>query len=170
MTDMVERFEALYIPEPNSGCWLWLGCDSQGYGYFRARGKMVRAHRWSYEHFCGPIPKGLQIDHLCRVPRCVNPMHLEPVTSKENVNRGFVNQHKGKTHCKRGHLLSPENVYTTPEGWRQCVTCRKGHDRKRLMKKRQAMLKAALDEQEQEPEPEPSWSRLMDAGREDREQ
>jgi hypothetical protein len=71
------------------GCWLWTAHVNPRTGYVQFRiggrsGKMVLAHRWSYEHFVGPIPDGLQIDHLCRVRHCVNPSHLEPVTAREN--------------------------------------------------------------------------------------
>jgi hypothetical protein len=80
-------------PEPMSGCWLWTGALSGGgYGYILSydtgRRLIVRAHRWLYEHTKGPIPEGLQLDHKCRVRSCVNPDHLEPVTSAENTRRG----------------------------------------------------------------------------------
>ena len=77
-------------PHMSDGCWLWMASkrNSKGYGQFWADGKIVPAHRWAYEQFKGPIPDGLQIDHLCRTPACVNPAHLEAVTAKENNNRG----------------------------------------------------------------------------------
>lgn len=78
---LIERFYNKFIPEPNSGCWLWIGCIiSTGYGNI-ALGKRqdghVLAHRLSYELHKGPIPNGLVIDHLCRTHSCVNPAHLE---------------------------------------------------------------------------------------------
>lgn len=73
---------------PENGCMLWTGAKSDGYGIFWAEGRNVPAHRWVYERFYGPIPEGLQPDHLCRVRHCVNPNHLEPVTQKVNLNRG----------------------------------------------------------------------------------
>lgn len=73
------------------GCWLWTGARAgTGYAYMQRgrRGEgLVRAHRWSYEHFVGPIPEGLDLDHLCRVRHCVAPHHLEPVTRSENLYR-----------------------------------------------------------------------------------
>ena len=91
-----ERFDAKWTPEPNTGCWLWTGVvDRKGYGQFRVGSqadstrRLVKAHRWAYEHLVGPIPEGRQIDHLCRVPWCVNPEHLEPVTNRENTVRGY---------------------------------------------------------------------------------
>jgi len=79
--------EHLYMPEPNSGCWLWLGSISKkGYG----KGPNGRhAHRTIFEHYKGPIPNKLELDHKCRVRSCVNPDHLEPVTTKVNVHRGL---------------------------------------------------------------------------------
>jgi len=94
-------------------CWNWIGAHtSKGYGSFWDGDKLVRAPRWSYEHFVGPIPKGLQIDHLCRNPGCVNPAHLEPVTQRENILRGvsFSAIHARKTHCKYGHRLTGSRV------------------------------------------------------------
>ncbi len=80
-------------------CWLWAaGLDGHGYGQFRVGSRtdgtrrMVRAHRWAYEHLVGVIPDGLDLDHLCRTPRCVNPAHLEPVTNRENSRRGFASR------------------------------------------------------------------------------
>ena len=73
----------------HSKCWVWGGAlTSRGYGHFRAAdGTYVLAHRWSYERYVDEIPKGLVLDHLCEVQRCVNPHHLEPVTQHENVRR-----------------------------------------------------------------------------------
>ena len=76
-------------------CWLWTGGIShKGYGLFRLRGTHVAAHRYSYEKTVGEIPKGLQLDHLCRVRHCVNPSHLEAVTARENVIRGGIVKNK----------------------------------------------------------------------------
>jgi hypothetical protein len=83
------------IPEPNSGCVLWLGeLNSAGYGRISQGnnhvGKRVRylAHRVSYELAKGQVPEGMELDHLCRVRCCINPEHLEPVTRSENNRRG----------------------------------------------------------------------------------
>ena len=88
------------------------------------------AHRVAYEALIGPIPKGLCLDHLCRVRYCVNPAHLEPVTVRENVLRGIsppaVNARKRL--CKNGHALSGRNLYLkTRYGWpgRECRTCKR---------------------------------------------
>ena len=74
-----------------NACWLWIGAHKDkrgGYGNFWGGDTTVYAHRWVYEYFRGPIPKGLQIDHLCRIRTCVNPLHLEIVTQRENIRRG----------------------------------------------------------------------------------
>lgn len=76
-------------------CWLWTASKTRnGYGMFGVSidGKVTTspAHRWAYEMLVGPIPTGLQIDHLCRVRHCVNPAHLEPVTGTQNIRRGWV--------------------------------------------------------------------------------
>jgi len=80
------------IPErrPDLGpCWLWTDVpNDMGYGVFGVGQKVVRAYRWSYERFVGPIPDGLMPDHLCHNPPCVRPDHLEPVTNRENCLRG----------------------------------------------------------------------------------
>ena len=68
-------------------CWIWTGATSTVYGLFWVDNRMVRAHRWAYQHLVGPIDEGLQLDHLCRNTKCVNPDHLDPVTQQENIAR-----------------------------------------------------------------------------------
>lgn len=78
-------------------CWIWTGTlrgRGRGYGRF-CEGVNKLAHRVSYEHFIGPIPRGMEIDHLCRQTLCVNPRHLEAVAHRKNVQRGLV---PGNTH------------------------------------------------------------------------
>ena len=85
----LERFEAYCVPEPMTGCLLWLKAIEGGYGRFWADGKTHIAHRWYYEKIKGPVSPGLVLDHLCRQRSCVNPEHLEPVTFLENLVRGI---------------------------------------------------------------------------------
>lgn len=126
--ELLERFMDKFVPEPNSGCWLWTGAlYTQGYGSFWDGAKSVRAHRFAYEYFVGPIPDGLMTDHLCRVRCCINPKHLELVTPRENTLRGisFAAVNSKLTHCKRGHELTKENTRIYPVGgvWRRCRIC-----------------------------------------------
>lgn len=72
----------------NTPCHVWRGATAHGYGNMRRGGRNYLAHRWHFEQVHGPIPDGMQLDHLCRVPLCVNPEHLEPVTNAENTRRG----------------------------------------------------------------------------------
>lgn len=104
-------------------CWLWLGGLVDGYGKFNVREpehKLKLAHRLSYEATVGEIPSELQLDHLCRVRRCVNPTHLEPVTAKENSHRGL--SYRG-TQCGRGHAFTEANTRVKSGGGRQCRAC-----------------------------------------------
>ncbi len=109
------------------GCWLWLGCKvGGGYGRFWDGICYVMAHRWAYEDRFGKVPTGLQLDHLCRIRRCVRPDHLEPVTAKENIRRGETGlKGKSKTHCPRQHEYNSGNTYIGLRGGRKCRTCRR---------------------------------------------
>lgn len=109
-------------------CWLWTAStDRSGYGQFRVAGKTVLAHRFAYEAEAGPIPDGLQLDHLCRVRHCVNPAHLEAVTPAVNNLRApgcISNINRLKTECPAGHPLSGTNLYVFPDGRRTCRICK----------------------------------------------
>jgi hypothetical protein len=124
----------------SSGCWTWqLSKSSGGYGRmwvleFGVK-RLRQAHRVSYEALVDPIPDGLQIDHLCRVRSCVNPDHLEPVTSAENTRRG-VYPSKRQSRCLRGHAFDERNTRMTPSGQQYCRTC----DRLRKANKKQQLL------------------------------
>lgn len=88
--------------EKTDSCWLWTGSKTRvGYGQMRVGGAGSRktgVHRVAYELLVGRIPKGLDLDHLCRNTLCVNPDHLEPVTRKENLARGI----HVATNCRDG--------------------------------------------------------------------
>lgn len=122
------------VPEPNTGCWLWLMGGCLGYGRIRMGGVQIGAHRISYEAFIGPIPDGLEIDHLCRVRSCVNPAHLEPVTQAVNTARGNSPTAiwARESRCKRGHPLAGDNIARNAGGRRLCRTCRNARDRRRM--------------------------------------
>jgi hypothetical protein len=107
-------------------CWIWLGAvHRNGYGKFYFEGRVRLAHRVAYEMFVGAIPTDLELDHLCRVPACVNPDHLEPVTRRENQRRGegFIGQRITATHCVHGHEFTTANTYVNKRGGRECRRC-----------------------------------------------
>lgn len=118
--------------EKTSTCWLWTAGTCRGYGVFATprqngrQGRSLRAHRVSYQLLKGPIPEGMSLDHLCRVPGCVNPDHLEVVTGATNTLRGISSPaiNARKTHCHRGHEFTPENTYLE-RGARRCKACRR---------------------------------------------
>jgi hypothetical protein len=128
-----KRFEDKYVPEPNTGCWLWTGTTA-GYGYGSLRispARMWPAHRVSYLLHKGHMQEGLVIDHLCRNRGCVNPEHLELVTHAVNILRGVGAgaNFERRTHCGRGHLLSEDNVAKNlADKRRRCLICRRAAD------------------------------------------
>lgn len=133
----VEKFLPYF--EQGSGCWRWQGqIDACGYGKYTGQA----AHRIAYALFKGPIPEGLQIDHLCRTRDCVNPDHMEPVTHAENMRRSAPAQ---KTHCVNGHLLDEANTYVrlgSASGRRTCRACNR-MSQARYLARKQAMEVAA---------------------------
>jgi len=107
-------------------CVEWEGYrNSDGYGRCRYKGKVRNAHSAAYEEVNGPVPEGLELDHLCRNRGCVNPDHLEAVTHAENMKRG-ANTGKRVPYCKHGHEFTNENTYIYPAtGKRACRECRR---------------------------------------------
>jgi hypothetical protein len=114
-------------------CWMWTArVDRDGYGTFTDdEGRTRQAHRIAYELQIGPIPPGLEIDHLCAVRACMRGSHLEAVTHAENLRRGEGGRNNRlKTHCPQGHPYDEENTYVAPAtakhtAYRVCRTCRK---------------------------------------------
>ena len=107
-------------------CWEWIACiNSHGYGAFSLNGKSELSHRLSYENKYEKIPEGLDLDHLCRNRKCVNPDHLEAVTRQTNLLRGdtICAKNKQKTHCSEGHEFTTENTYIRSNGSRKCRSC-----------------------------------------------
>ena len=125
MKNIFEKIESKIIRITESGCWVWMGgCVSGGYSSIWFNKMRTSAHRVTYEIYRGKIPVGLDLDHLCRVRCCVNPWHLEAVTRQVNIRRGL--KCMPKTHCKKGHELSTENLYIRPhDKLRMCRKCRK---------------------------------------------
>lgn len=91
------------------GCWRWTGATGGARNHLYGVANGTTAHRVAYEFFVGPIPTGMVLDHLCRNTMCVNPEHLEPVTQRENLERG-QGRSRASTHCKNGHEYTPENT------------------------------------------------------------
>ena len=121
-----------------TGCWEWQGhLPKDGYGRLYWRSAHRLAHRVAYSVLVGPIPASLQIDHLCRNHRCVNPAHLEVVTSRVNTLRGTSPSavNATKTHCPKGHPLTPENNRTDRAkiGERACRKCAQEYERRRYV-------------------------------------
>lgn len=109
-------------------CWIWIGAKVSRYAQMRlSSNKTGRVHIVSWELVNGPVPEGLELDHLCRNRYCCNPKHLEPVTHAENMARAFTD-YKHVTHCKHGHEYTPDNTaHFTPRGCnkprRVCRAC-----------------------------------------------
>jgi hypothetical protein len=125
ITPVIERLLARVCVDA-AGCWIWTGAANMkgGYGviWVGAGRAPTYTHRIVWEHYNGPIQPAMQIDHLCRTPRCVNPDHLELVTSRENTMRG--NRASRPLVCKHGHWLLGENVLSCGTR-RDCRTCAK---------------------------------------------
>jgi hypothetical protein len=133
------------IEQSPMGCWLWTGTTSS-HGYARIavangqkHGEDGLVHRILYEYFFGSFPVGLTSDHLCRVRRCVNPTHIEPVTTKINVLRGtgITARSAQATHCIHGHPFDERNTLRDKrDGHRSCRACCREKMRRRRQSSR----------------------------------
>ena len=134
---VAERFWTK-VQKTESGCWEWQAAVGNGYGQIRISGRCCRAHVLSYEWAKGPIPEGLELDHLCLNKLCVNPEHLEAVTHQENMSRvaGMGQACAKKTHCKYGHPFDLFNTYYVA-GTRRCKICGIRRQRECRHRKRQ---------------------------------
>ena len=147
----IDRVMARVIPVPESGCWIWEGyTEPDGYGRVILDTVRYHVHKFVWEHFNGPVPPKLQLDHLCRVRCCANPSHLEVVTGRVNSLRGEspAAHNARKTHCLRGHEFTQENTYLfkSKSGYgRLCRQCGREHalkysrENKVLIKQRRQM-------------------------------
>lgn len=118
-----DRLERFFEKVEIGDCWLWTASLHRGgYGQVGPSWGLTRyAHRWLWLTLVGPLPDGLELDHLCKVRRCVNPDHLEPVTHAENLRRARAaitasrRMAPKRTHCTEGHALTPDNTLHYPE-------------------------------------------------------
>ncbi len=123
------------MPDLTQACWLWAGAKSvDGYGQKHANGATVSVHTESYKAHVGPIPDGLEIDHLCRVRACYNPAHLETVTHAENMRRAnLVRTYERGDVCVHGHQKDGVRSDAGSRGGsrRYCKTCERTRARRR---------------------------------------
>lgn len=133
-----------------NGCWIWTGAKKGGgygnVGVIRVDGTKGNAglHRVVYEHLIGPVPEGLELDHLCRNRACCNPDHLEPVTRSVNLRRGVGVGGRRlplKTHCHRGHAFDEANTWVCKKtGVRKCRACDRENHRRAAAERKAAAL------------------------------
>ena len=122
---VADRLRNGYTVDPDSGCWRWTGrTDHWGYGVLKVARIPRLVHRLAHELWIGPIPEGLEIDHVkargCLHVDCYNPAHLEAVTHAENMRRG---KWATRTHCPKGHPYDEANTYLSPLNKRYCRAC-----------------------------------------------
>ena len=144
----VDLFNTRY--QKTKSCWNWIGSITKnGYGIVTVGGrrenggKTYYAHRLAYELFKVKIPLGLEIDHLCRNRKCVNPNHLETVTRSENTKRGIgpmllARINGSKKFCKHNHPFDKVNTRYRKKGGRACKTCDKVYSQNYRLAKRRA--------------------------------
>lgn len=126
--DQEARFWGKVTKSAGEGCWEWRAAmTSNGYGSFHNPGGSAVAHRYAWERQNGPVPEGMELDHLCRNRSCVRPDHLEPVSHQENMRRAprhVFGGNRYKTHCPKGHPYDDANTYVPPKGGRVCRQCK----------------------------------------------
>lgn len=133
-------------PASIDGCWPWKGAAvSRNRGRIGKDGRDQYVHKLIWEMLNGPVPNGLELDHLCLNPNCVNPRHLEAVTHQENMRRADLQTHNAiaaRTHCPKGHEYTPENTYrpSTHPNHRYCRTCQRDRRDNSALQRRDAEI------------------------------
>ena len=144
-----ERFLGLVTMEPMSGCWLWMGHTSKGYGYFSVSQQTRLAHRCSFHYYIEPLVNGMVIDHICRTRSCVNPLHLRQVSEKTNSlenSVSFAARNASKKHCLNGHEYidgSYKTIITGTKTRRLCIECSVARSRKWYERKKARVAEAS---------------------------
>lgn len=133
-----ERLESRVVKTED--CWLWQGATAKGYGYIWANGRLRQVHQVTYESVYGPVPEGLELDHLCRVPLCCRPDHLEAVTHLVNVQRGAAAK---RLLCPKGHAYEGENLRQHGKGQR-CRICHNAQEKLRYRDRRASFFASLL--------------------------
>jgi len=130
------------LAEDERGCWVWPGAKSGGgYGVAWYAGAQQSVHRVVYALYCGPVPEGLDLDHLCRNRACANPAHLEAVTRAVNLQRGTGPEvtrvrHAAVTACPQGHPYDEGNtIMKKHSGKRACRACENARRRRKYSEK-----------------------------------
>lgn len=145
LTDrQLRNFYAKVLLPDSNGCTLWANCEHPSqYGRLSVSilGEQVRlsAHRLSYTLGNGMIPVGLQLDHLCRIPACVRPCHLEPVTIRENLLRSplsWATKNTVKSECDARHPFDDANTYWRADGRRACKECNREASRRHYARRK----------------------------------
>jgi len=159
MSKVITRLNTKGVRDPETGCLRWTAAKTPtGYGRQWDGERVQQVHRLAYEAWVGPIPAGMEIDHVyergCRYRDCYEPSHLEPVTHEENLAR--ANRHgtphwsgtsrfkshwsgasRAKSHCHKGHEMTEENtrLYKKSNGYvgRECRACKSAHNKSRYM-------------------------------------
>lgn len=145
------RLEQKIIPEPNSGCWLWIGsCCGTGYGSIRWEHGIRQAHRVVYKLLKGDVPNNIVLDHFyCENRKCVNPDPLCPTTHQKNILRGkttIAHKFANRTHCKNGHPLTADNVIREKRSRaRVCKICKKQVIKKWILQHREKCVQYQIN-------------------------
>jgi hypothetical protein len=135
----IEKVWDKVVEDPVTGCLLWTGYRSQaGYGYLADQGTVVLVHRLIWQEAKGPIPDGMEIDHLCFTRNCLNLQHLDLVTPSENKRRMLQRVVTARTHCPHGHPYDGDNLRIEADGHRRCETCRTEQAQARNARRRRA--------------------------------
>jgi hypothetical protein len=143
---LIQRFLEFVEIDPNS-CWRWTGVTGHHrnkiHPDFHVGGKKVSASRWAYQYFNGELIKGCHVHHICRNRRCVNPDHLQLLTTKEH-GKTFIHSPILVTHCKRGHVFDESNtLYETGKRGihRHCRKCQSLSAHARYIKNNGSFIK-----------------------------